>query len=342
MTPDREPSPATAAPPAPVVRDAAPLHPELTLPLDVPASRWRRLIGGVLDFIIALVLSAWAGTVASGVVELGTKTSASIVLAVGWIGIIVYLASPWTLARSALGMHIVHGRAIRGASLVRGLVRVVLLPVNIVMLLVANRHIGDIATRSRIVRTRGSWLCAALIPIVIGVGYVGATRAFLRAATHSDAWTKARQATGTEIDLRRFVFGNRSAVFESSWGHQELVLLGGAWYVIRAQQGASTGDSDSAVQVSLASGALIIGESRVSRVETIDVSNVRAELIANLTKQVEARGMALRDVECDDITGPQNECRAQLAQPGDQLANVRIAIKLDDKAGMVGQIRATR
>jgi len=300
------------------------------------------LIGGVLDFVIALVLTAWAGTMASGVVELGTATSASMVLAAGWICILVYLASPWTLARSALGMHIVHGRAMRGANLVRGLLRLVLLPVNIVMLLVANRHIGDLATRSRIVRTRGSWLCAALIPVVIGLGYAGATRAFLRAATHSDAWTKARQAIGTDIELRRFTFGDRSAVFESSWGYQELVLLGGAWYVIRAQQGASTGSSDSAVQVSLTLGALIIGESRVSRVETIDVSNVRAELIGNLTKQVEARGMALRDVECDEITGPENECRAQLTQPGDPPAKVRIAVRLDDKAGMVGQIRATK
>jgi len=178
---------------------------------------------------------------------------------------------------------------------------------------------------------------------VIGLGYAGATRAFLRAATHSDAWTKARQAIGTKIDLRRFAFGDRSAVFESSWGYQQLVLLGGAWCVIRAQQGDSTGGSDLAVaRVSLTSESLIIGESRVSRVETIDVSNVRAELIADLTKQVEARGMALRDVECDDVTGPENECRAQLTKPGDQPARVRIAIQLDDKAGMVGQIRATK
>jgi len=169
-----------------------------------------------------------------------------------------------------------------------------------------------------------------------------AGRAFLRAATHSDAWTKARQAIGTEIDLRRFAFGDRSATFESSWGYQELVQLGGAWYVIRAQQGASTGSSDSAVQVSLTLGALIIGESRVSRVETIDISSVRAELIADLTKQVETRGMALRDVECDDVTGRENECRAQLTKPGDPSAKVRIAIQLDDKAGMVGQIRATK
>ena len=342
MTPDGEPSPATAVPTARLVRDAALLQPELALPPDVFASRRRRLIAGVLDFAIALVLTAWAGTIASGVVELGTATSASFVLAVGWIGIILYLASPWTLARSALGMHIVHGRAMRGANLVRGLLRLVLLPVNIVMLLVANRHIGDLATRSRIVRTRGSWLCAALIPVVIGLGYAGATRAFLRAATHSDAWAKAQQAIGTESDLRRFAFDDRSAMFESSWGYQELVLLGGAWYVIRAQPGVSTASSDWAVQIFLTSGALIIGESRVSRVETIDVSNMRAELIAKLTTQVEARGMALHDIECDDITGPQSECRAQLTKPGDPPAKVRIAIRLDDKAGMVGQLRATK
>lgn len=342
MTPDSELSPATVTPTAPVVRDAAPLQPELTIPPDVPASRWRRLIGGVLDFVIALVLTAWAGTIASGVVELGTATSASIVLMVGWIGIIGYLASPWTLARSALGMHIVHGRTTRGANLVRGLVCVVLLPVNIVMLLVANRHIGDIATRSRIVRIRGSRLCAALVPVVIGLGYAGATRAFLGAATHSEAWTKARQAVGTEIHLQRFAFGDRSAVFESSWGYQELVLLGGAWYVIRAQQGASTASSSSTAAVSLTLESLIIGKSRVSRTETIDVSDVRAELIANLTQQAEARGVVLRDVECNDFTGPENECRAQVTQPGDPPAEVRIAIRLDDKTGMVGQIDATK
>jgi hypothetical protein len=337
MTPDSERSPAVAAATEPAVRDAGSLEPALTFPPDA-ASRVRRLVAGMFDFVVALIVAAWAGAIASNLVELGTSTSASLVIVAAWLGMIAYLASPWSLARRAFGMRIEGASTMRGATVIRGLVRVILLPVNVVMVLAVNRHVGDIATSTRVVRRPASTLCIVLLPIVIVVGYVGSTRVFLRAATRSEAWTKAQQVAATKPELQYFTFGDRTAVFESSWGRQELVRVAGTWYLISAQQRSDSSISI-ALGVTLNVGSLSIAGSRVSRVDTIDVHEVRTEVITKLAQQAEAAGMALRDVQCDDITGPINECRAQLAKPGGETASVRIEVRLDGKAGMTGKIQ---